>query len=81
VRSQDNSVIATVLRADVQGTVFLFTTGQEIFLFSKISRPKVLFPEIKEPGSETDHGPPSGSCVKNTWNLPPLSHPPSSCTQ
>jgi hypothetical protein len=53
--------------------------GQEIFLFSKTSRPALgttqppvgngaSFSGLKWPGREVDHSPPPGAEVKNEWS-------------
>jgi len=64
--------------------------GQEIFLFSKESRPslrptlppaqripEVLSSKVKRPGREADHSPPSSAEVKNEWSCNPFPYTPS----
>jgi hypothetical protein len=58
-----------------------FPAGQEIFLFSRVSRlalehtqppiqgvPETLSAGVKQPGPQADHLPPSSAKVKNVWS-------------
>jgi hypothetical protein len=88
LRSQDSSAsIATRLRAGQPG--FNSQQGQEIFLFSVVSRPTlgpiqppiqwvpgVLSLGVKWQGCEADHSPPCSVEVKNGGAMPPLPHMP-----
>jgi hypothetical protein len=87
-QSRDSSVsIALGYRLDDWGSRVRFPAGAGIFLFTTASRmalgstqppiqwvPGALSLEVKRPGHEADHSPPSSAEVKNAWSY--ISTPP-----
>jgi hypothetical protein len=78
IRSRNSSVvIAMCYGLDGQssnpgrGKTFLFSTTS-ILILEPAKVPRALSPEVKRPGCEADHSPPSSAEVKNGGTIPPL---------